>query len=126
RGASITVGASDFLSFAPPAPFDCRASSAGSEAFLSNPGELPTLAVFNTLDQDGDFFPLPYDNCPGVANRDQRDSNGDGLGDFCDPAADPSASLDSSWAVRALDPNPGQRLGAAAAFDEARGVTVLF
>ncbi len=36
-------------------------------------------------DEDGDEICLPDDNCPEVANPDQADSDGDGIGDACDP-----------------------------------------
>ncbi len=37
-------------------------------------------------DQDGDGVPDHLDNCPRVANTNQRDSDGDGTGDACDLA----------------------------------------
>ncbi len=36
-------------------------------------------------DTDGDNICDPFDNCPGIANPDQSDCNGDGKGDLCDP-----------------------------------------
>jgi hypothetical protein len=36
-------------------------------------------------DFDADGFPDVRDNCPTVANPDQRDGDGDGIGDVCDP-----------------------------------------
>ena len=36
-------------------------------------------------DPDGDGIFSNADNCPGVANPDQKDSDGDGYGDACDP-----------------------------------------
>ena len=38
----------------------------------------------NLQDGDGDGVPDVYDNCPTVANLDQLDSNGDGIGDACE------------------------------------------
>ncbi len=35
-------------------------------------------------DEDGDFWPNPYDNCPFDYNFDQADSDGNGVGDVCD------------------------------------------
>src|SRR6185436_256394 len=36
-------------------------------------------------DPDGDGWIGGHDNCPAVANTDQRNSDGDNLGDACDP-----------------------------------------
>lgn len=36
------------------------------------------------ISQDGDDVPTAVDNCPLVANPDQRDSDQDGIGDLCD------------------------------------------
>ena len=38
-------------------------------------------------DIDGDGVPNGLDNCPDLANPDQADSDGDGLGDVCDSCA---------------------------------------
>src|SRR5690606_28128942 len=40
--------------------------------------------VENTDDRDGDGVPDSRDNCPLVANADQADFDGDGIGDVCD------------------------------------------
>jgi hypothetical protein len=37
-------------------------------------------------DADEDRVPDPFDNCPEVSNLDQRDSDGDGVGDACERA----------------------------------------
>ncbi|MHC5004864.1 MAG: thrombospondin type 3 repeat-containing protein, partial [Planctomycetota bacterium] len=40
------------------------------------------------LDTDGDGYSDDVDNCPDVANPDQTESDGDGLGDACETLAD--------------------------------------
>lgn len=51
------------------------------------------LKAAQTLDSDGDGIKNIDDNCPGVYNPDQRDTDGDGFGDACDPDYKPAASL---------------------------------
>ncbi len=43
-------------------------------------------------DDDADGIPDPSDLCPGVPDPVQRDADGDGLGDACDPTPVPPAS----------------------------------
>lgn len=40
------------------------------------------------IDSDGDGVANNVDNCTNVANADQRDTNGDGFGNACDPDLD--------------------------------------
>jgi Dockerin type I domain/Thrombospondin type 3 repeat len=48
--------------------------------------QLTTLTVRTTArDTDNDGVPDGADNCTAVANPDQRDTNGDGYGNVCDP-----------------------------------------
>jgi hypothetical protein len=62
-------------------------------------------------DQDGDGVPDSEDNCPTVANPDQRDHDHDGRGDACDVCphiADDGADQDGDGVGDACDPRPTQ------------------
>jgi len=78
---------------APPAPApaayspDCiNVNSAHiGQRDLNGNGYLDTaLQIFSDVDGDGVFD--QFDNCREVANTDQLDTDGDGLGDACDPS----------------------------------------
>lgn len=51
-------------------------------------------------DRDGDGVSDAADNCPSVANPDQADTDGNGIGDRCDPWTD---VLPDHWARPAVD-----------------------
>jgi LysM repeat protein len=55
--------------------------------------------VYAFDDSDGDGISNPLDNCPSVANPDQKDSNGDGIGDAC-------GGKDNDGIIDALDNCP--------------------
>ncbi|QJC21250.1 GDSL-type esterase/lipase family protein [Arcanobacterium buesumense] len=44
-----------------------------------------TTTITVTVTEDGDLIAQDVDNCPDVANEDQLDTDGDGIGDACDP-----------------------------------------
>ncbi len=50
--------------------------------------EIDCLATPEAPDQDADGVPDSDDNCPNTPNVDQADTDGDGLGDVCDPDPD--------------------------------------
>ena len=56
------------------------------------------------IDRDGDLFLNANDNCPDVSNPDQADSDGDGIGDACEPPAPACfADFDSDGDVDGVD-----------------------
>ncbi len=59
-------------------------------------------------DTDGDGVPNSTDNCPQDPNPGQRDTDGDGLGNKCDPDDDNDQVRDESDNCP-LVANPGQR-----------------
>lgn len=64
--------------------------SLGSVALeLGESATCSVTATFDEPDADGDTVPDELDNCPGVANPDQADIDGDGEGDACEPFSFP-------------------------------------
>src|SRR5262249_4380447 len=57
----------------------------------TNPLSVP--GVMCVVDTDGDGVDDARDNCPTVANPDQRDTDGDGIGDACDKDIDDDGVL---------------------------------
>lgn len=43
-----------------------------------------SIASVKPPDVDGDHFPDECDNCPGCPNEDQKDTDGDGIGNKCE------------------------------------------
>lgn len=75
--------------------------NAHSDPSAKGGGEAPlkvtSRAIDNMTDQDGDGVVDSADNCIEVANPAQRDSNGDGYGNYCD------ADLDGNLRINMAD-----------------------
>jgi len=75
--------------------------------FGSNPCEILVQATIEP-DNDGDGFgDESQDNCPGLANPDGIDTDGDGQGDACDPDDDNDGDPDTADNCPTVS-NPGQ------------------
>jgi secreted trypsin-like serine protease len=59
-------------------------------------GDSAALAITVLADADHDGVPDSQDNCLGVYNPDQRDTNGDGYGNMCDPDLNNDGIVNSS------------------------------
>lgn len=89
---------------------------------LNQQDNCPVTDNFDQVDGDNDDVGDVCDNCPNDVNSGQEDTDGDTWGDSCDLCLEQSNYV---WSAQA-NSEPSPRLGAATAYDSARGVTVLF
>ena len=61
-------------------------------------------AIYGPVDVDDDGVPDSQDNCPGISNADQIDTDSDGAGDDCDNDDDDDGMPDSYEIENGLDP----------------------
>lgn len=78
----------DFI--VPQGPFNILAAIRGTNPPDQNPANNEALTTIFTpvVDADNDGMPDEQDNCPTAANANQQDSDGDKIGDACDPDND--------------------------------------
>jgi hypothetical protein len=69
-----------FLVITPPSP------DAGTPLLIEGSWLAGAPSDYEFEDVDGDGTPDPFDNCPQASNADQRDRDGDGVGDACEGA----------------------------------------
>jgi hypothetical protein len=84
--------------------------SGGDDGSATPDGSMPDGSNIDPMkDTDGDGVPDVADNCPTVANPDQRNHDHDAFGDACDPCphlVDTGADTDGDGVGDACDPNP--------------------
>ncbi len=85
-------------------------ASLASATQVVTAGEQPTVTLTlgnASTDADADGWPDAVDNCPALANDDQADADGDGVGDACS-AAGHDAGSDGGGAFDAGQADAGQ------------------
>lgn len=64
-------------------------TNAAATVIIGERGSIHRIFLPNTpIDTDLDGIEDHEDNCPGIANADQDDANGNGMGDACDAGSD--------------------------------------
>jgi hypothetical protein len=127
EGSNENARAVTFTAGAATAPGDYTTtvgvSDTGVGAYNTSPAVF-TLRVTApaVADADGDGVPDETDNCPAVSNADQSDTDGDGIGDLCDPNA-----FAPTLATAASDANgdEGDTLQTSGAFADQDGNSTL-
>jgi len=95
---------------------DLSPGSYESHAFdINNLGQIVGCHDYY-LDTDKDGFMDDMDNCPDIYNPDQRDSDGDGIGDACDSLESNMASLWENGTTKLLGTLDG--------FDSSRALAI--
>lgn len=71
-----------------------------------NPITVGEIEVRDNSDADADGLADASDNCPTIANADQRDLDRDGIGDACDPTDDRTAGEQVADLITQLQSSP--------------------
>ena len=77
-----------------PAALATTTATGSIPSSISGPRVLLSPAGVPGVDTDGDLVLDPFDNCPTTANADQQDTDGDGIGDACEPPSPPDGDGD--------------------------------